>query len=120
MFKKTLIAATVLVAGFVAFQPVQQAEAKVSFNIGIGFPSPFYGHGYGGGYHAPAPSYGHGRRYRVSCGQVRRKLRNRGYYRIRSVDCSGSRYTFHAKRHGAWYKIRVKSRNGYIYRVRYL
>ncbi len=113
MYKKTLIAATALVASFVAFQPVEQAEAKVHFNIGIGIPGPFYGHGggYGHSYHAPAPYYGHGHRYRVSCGQIRRKLRNRGYYRIRSVDCSGSRYTFHAKRHGDWYKIRVKSRS---------
>lgn len=121
MFKQTIIAATAVFASFVAFQPVDKAEARVNLDIGIGIPGPYYG-GYGYGYR---PYYGHGyyrphRRYRLTCGQVRRKLRNRGYYRIRAIDCSGSRYTFHAKRHGDWFRIRVKSRSGYIYKVRYL
>ncbi len=124
MFKKTIIAATALVASFVAFQPVEQAEAKVSVQIGIG-GSGYYGGGYYGGGYYPAPHYGGGYYaprpvYRKTCGQIRRKLRNRGYYRIRSVDCSGSRYTFHAKRGGQWFRLRVKSRSGYIYKVRYL
>ena len=124
MFKKTIIAATALVASFVAFQPVEQAEAKVNLHIGIGVPG-FHGGGYGHGYYGGSPYYGGGhytprRSYRKTCGQIRRKLRNRGYYRIRSVDCSGSRYTFHAKRNGEWLRIRVKSRSGYIYKVRYL
>lgn len=121
MFKKSLIIATALVASVIAFQPVEQAEAKV--NIGIGIGGGHYGGGYGHGYYGN-PYYGGSyytprRSYRMSCGQVRRKLRNRGYYRIRAVDCSGSRYTFHAKRHGERVRIRVKSRSGYVYKVSY-
>ncbi len=120
MFKKTIIAATALVASFVAFQPVEQAEARVNIGIGIGLPG-YYGGGYGHGYYGHSDRYYRPvRRYRMSCGQVRRKIRNRGYRRIRAVDCSGSRYTFHAKRHGEWFKLRIKSRSGYIYSVRYL
>ena len=125
MFKKSLIIATALFASVVAFQPVEQAEAKVSIGIGIGIPG-VYGPGYYGGGYAPAPYYGHGgyyaprRSYRLSCGQVRRKLRNRGYYRIRAKDCSGSRYTFHAKRGGEWFRLRIKSNNGRIYKRTYL
>jgi len=125
MFKKSIIVATALFASFVAFQPIEQAEARVNVDIGIGIPGPgYYGGGYG--YHNPAPYYGRDRyyrprrSYRLTCGQVRRKIRNRGFYRIRAVDCSGSRYTFNAKRHGVWYRLRVKSRNGRIYKVSHL
>lgn len=119
MLKKTIIAAAAVFASFVAFQPVEQAEARVNVHIGLGAPG--Y---YGGGYYTPAPRYYAPRpvyrSHRWSCGQVRRKLRNRGYYRIRSVDCSGSRFTFHAKRRGVWFRIRAKSFHGRIYKVRYL
>jgi len=124
MLKKSVIVATALFASIVAFQPVEQAEAKVHIGIGIGVPG-FYGPGYGPGYygggyyghrHGYRPHYG----YRMSCGKARRKIRHRGFYRIRAVDCSGSRYTFKAKRHGSWYKIRLNSRSGRIIRIRHL
>ena len=124
MFKKSVIVATALVAGFVAFQPVEKAEAKVHIDVGIGIPGPgYYGGGYyGGGYygHGHRPSYRPHYRYRMSCGKARRKISHRGFYRIRAVDCSGSRYTFKAKRHGDWYKIRLNSRTGRIIRIRHL
>jgi len=127
MFKKTIFAVTALFAAFVAFQPVGQAEARVNVDIGLGFP------GYYGGYYAPAPVYVPApryyapryryrpvRRYRMTCGQVRRNLRNRGYYRIRAIDCRGARYTFQARRDGRWYRLRILSRNGRVYKARRL
>ncbi len=120
MFKKSLIVATAIFASVVAFQPVQQAEAKVTIGIGIGIPG-FYGPGYyGGGYYAPRPHYTPRRAYRLTCGQVRRKLRRSGYYRIRAINCSGRRYTFHAKLGGDWFRLRIKARSGYVYKRTYL
>ena len=118
MLKKTLFAAAALVAATTAFQPVQQAEAGVRIGVHLGTPY------YGGGYYAPRPHYYAPRPYyapRVSyCSKARRKIRNRGYYKIRAIDCSGSRYTFHAKRGGVWFRLRLKARSGYIYKVTYL
>ena len=124
MLKKTIIAATALVASFVAFQPVEQAEARV--NIGVHLGGGYYGSGYYAPrphYYAPRPHYYAPRPHyvpRVSyCSQARRNIRNRGYYKIRAVDCSGSRYTFFAKRGGQHFRLRVKARSGHIYKVTY-
>lgn len=119
MLRNTIIAASALVASFVAFQPIDKAEAGV--NIGVHLGSPGY---YGNGYYAPRPHYYAPRPHyyapRASyCSKARRKIRNRGYYNIRAVDCSGSRYTFFAKRGGQRFRLRVKARSGYIYKVTY-
>ena len=123
MLKKTVIAATALFAAVVAFQPVQQAEARVNIGIGIGVPG-YYGPGYyAPGYYAPGyygPVYGGPVYRRISCRHARRIIRRHGYYRIRARDCSGSRYTFIAKKRGIWYRIRMKSATGRIYKVTYL
>ncbi len=116
MLKKTLFAAAALIAATTAFQPVQKAEAGVNIGINLGLPG-VYAPGYYGPAYVPAPVYVP----RVSyCRMARRTIRNHGYYKIRAVDCSGSRYTFHAKRGGIWYRLRVKARSGYIYKVTYL
>lgn len=125
MLKKSLFATLALVAAFSAFQPVEKAEARVNVDIGIGVP--YYGNGryyepyyYAAPrrrYYAPRPAP---RRYgRLSCGEARRIVRNHGYRRVRAIDCSGNRYTFHAMRGGEWYRIRMRSRTGRIYKVQY-
>ena len=111
MFKKTVIAATALVAATVAFQPVQQAEAGVKIHIGVGIGAPGF---YGPGYYAPVY------RHRISCGRAVSIVRHSGFYRVRAVDCSGRRYTFHAKRKGIWRRIRMYSASGRIYKVTFL
>jgi len=122
MLKKSVIVATALFASVVALQPVEKAEAKVHVGIGIGIPGYYGGGYYGGGYYGHGHGYGYRPhyRYRMSCGKARRKIRHHGFYRIRALDCSGSRYTFKAKRHGDWYKIRLNSRTGRIIRIRHL
>ncbi len=119
MFKKTIIAAFALAASFVAFQPVEQAQARVNIDIGIGGPG-YYNPGYYQPYYRPVPVYRPRPRYVNRCNRARRIIRNRGYYRIRAIDCSGRRFTFHAKRGGVWYRLRVKARSGHIYKVTYL
>jgi hypothetical protein len=116
MFKKTIIAASALIAATVAFQPVEQAQAGVKIHIGVGIGAPGY---YGGGYYGPsyhAPVY----RHRISCGRAISIVRHSGFYRVRAVDCSGRRFTFHAKRNGVWRRIRMYSASGRIYKVTFL
>lgn len=120
MLKQTFIAAAAVAASFVTLQPIDKAEAKVHLHIGVPVFTPYY---------APAPRYYYAPRpyyrprhyhHRVSCYKARRIVRNHGYHHIRAIDCSGSRYTFHAKRHGVWYRLRMKSSSGRIYKVQYL
>ena len=121
MLKRTIVAATALVASFVVFQPIEQSDARVNVHIGVGGPG-YYNPGYYQPYphYRPAPVYVPRPRYVNRCSRARRSIRNRGYYRIRAVDCSGSRYTFHAKRSGIWYRLRVRASSGRIYKVTYL
>ncbi len=144
MFKKTIIAGFALLIAVFAFQPVNQAEAKVRVQIGIGGYggyNPYYD-GYGNRYrpHYRQRYYGPGyygdyrpRRYRyvpryrprratrrLNCRQARRVVRSYGYRNIRALDCRGKRYTFNAIKHGRWYQVRLNSRNGRLFGVRRL
>lgn len=51
---------------------------------------------------------------RLSCRNVREILRDHGYRRIRSYDCKGAVYGFHADRGSRRYKLRVRSKTGRI------
>jgi hypothetical protein len=57
---------------------------------------------------------------RVSCQQAGRMLRNRGWYRVRAVNCSGKRYRFTAWRKGDKYLISVSAWRGRILSVNQL
>lgn len=124
MLKKTLIAAAAVAASALALQPVEQAQAKVQLHIGVGVPvyTPYYYGPYN--HYRPAPRYYYKpkrHRYgRISCYRARSIIRAHGYHHIRAIDCSGRRYTFHAKRHGIWYRLRMRSSSGKIYKVQYL
>lgn len=126
MFKKSFIIASALLAAIFVFQPVEQADARVNVHIGVGAPF-FYGGPYYGGPYYYGPYYGR-RHYvrprrsyrRISCARGRRIVRARGYYRVRARDCTGKSYSFTAKKHGRWYRIHMRSRNGRIYRIRRL
>jgi len=118
MLKKSLIAAGAVAAAVVVFQPAD-ANADVSVSIGIGGgyhygPGPgYYGPGPGPGYYHPRP------RYRLSCRQVRRILRrHHGFRGLRATDCRGKNYRFIGFRDGGRWKIKVKSKNGRIKRIR--
>jgi hypothetical protein len=121
MIMKSLAGAAVVTAGLLAGQ-AEPAKADVDFHIGIGTPgyySPYYGYGpyygyspYYGGYDYYAP-----RKYRkLSCGQARAILRDRGYRKIRTRDCDGRTYSFIARRKGETFIVHVNSRSGAISR----
>ncbi|MGB8315417.1 MAG: hypothetical protein WCE69_13135 [Aestuariivirga sp.] len=124
MFKKILVAAGLVAALSLSSQA---AEAKVNITIGIGDRGgycyynydPFrcgpYGYYPRPGYFVPHPVY-RDRIYsdRISCGEARWDLRDRGFRQIAATDCRGRTYVFIAKKRGGTFRIRFNSYNGSI------
>ena len=69
---------------------------------GFWYPQPYW-HGYG---LAIGP--------RISCGEGRAILRDRGFNRVRIIECSGRTYTYFGRRHGDSFRVLLNSRNGRI------
>jgi len=127
MIKTTLIAAAI-VTTLAAFQPTAANAGSVNFYFG------FSGQGHSSGWSYNhngnrVGNHGHNNHYnnhsyhnqRYSCREVRRILRHQyGYRRIRALDCSGGRYTFHARRAGCAWRIKVSAHTGEVLRVRAL
>ena len=120
--KKTIIgllAATALFAGLASV-----AEAKVSIYFG-GIPyydyqvGPDYRYYDGRGWYRHQPGiqfqYG-GNRGRISCGEARRIVRDRGFRNVQARECEGRTYTFTARRDGRRILLYVNSRNGNVWR----
>lgn len=113
MITKSLIAAAAVAASLTALAPVQQAEAKVKFDVdaniylGGGF-YPGYGGGYGGGhgggyYPVIDPYYGGG----ISCNKGKKIVKWAGFYNVNPFDCSAPVYQYKAWKFGNPYKVRV-------------
>jgi hypothetical protein len=72
---------------------------------------------YLGGYWYPQPYWlGYGLRVnsRISCGEGRSILRDRGFYRVRPIECQGRTYTYFGFRHGDTFKVLLNARTGRI------
>ena len=52
--------------------------------------------------------------HRISCGEGRRILRDRGYYRVRTIECNGGAYTYLGNRRGNTFRVSLSSRSGQI------
>ena len=113
--KKTIIgllAAVAITGGMATF-----AEAKVNFKIYLG--ERYYDHRVG-----PDYQYYEGRgwyrhnnqRFRISCGQAQRIVRNKGFRNVSTRECQGSTYTFSAKRNGNRFLVYVNARTGAVWR----
>lgn len=83
--------------------------ADVDVNIGVGVPGPRI-------FVDPDDDYEYRRRDRLSCGEARGLIRERGYYRIVTLRCRGRIYTFEASRRGNRYVLKVNSRTGALWR----
>ncbi|MEP7174119.1 MAG: hypothetical protein ABI705_11575, partial [Aestuariivirga sp.] len=95
MITKSLIAAAAVAASLTALAPVQQAQAKVHFDVDVNVGG-FYP-GYGGGYYPVVePYYGGGN----SCWQVKQKLKMMNFKHVHPFDCSAPTYRFSAKKFG--------------------
>ena len=51
---------------------------------------------------------------RVSCGEGRAIVRDRGFRRVRTVECRGTTFTYKGRRHGDDFRILVNARTGRI------
>ena len=59
------------------------------------------------------------RRRRISCGEARSLVRNRGYYRVRMIDCGRRVHRFSGFRRGRLWLVTVNARTGNISRRPY-
>ena len=70
-----------------------------------------------GGYWYPEQywqGYGMSIGRRISCREGSMILRDRGFYRVRPIECDGRTYTYFGRRHGDSVTILLNSRNGRI------
>src|SRR5688572_10669945 len=70
-----------------------------------------------GGYWYPEPYWlGYGLRVnlRISCGEGRLILRDRGFNRVRPIECRGRTYTYFGRRQGDTFRVILNARNGRI------
>lgn len=121
--KKILLASAFLTS--LALGLPSAAEAHSNFKLYFGQShhgyngGPGYGYGYGNGYGNGYGRYHRGynnNRNRISCGEARREVRNRGYHDVRTIECNGSTYTFRGWRNGRSFQLLVNSRSGAVWR----
>jgi hypothetical protein len=113
--KKLLMA--LVVAAPVAFGlgGANGAEAGTKVNIYLGVPHYSYQGGPGYVYRKGHGWYRPGRYVnRLSCGEARRIVRNRGYYNIIVRNCSGGTYVFRAVRNNRLAVVYVNARTGAV------
>jgi hypothetical protein len=102
------VAFTLALAG----SPASMAGSP-NVDIQIGVP------GVGGGVYGEEDYDSTYRRRRISCGEARMLVRDRGYIRVRMIDCGGRRHTFSGFRRGRLWLVTVNAFNGSISRRPY-
>ncbi len=115
----TLLAAGILAA---AFTSVQSAEAGSRFSPDDGIPGgydayyePSLPHSFDRGGYRDQPAVYSPRR--SSCNRALTSVHEDGYQAIRTIECRGRNFTFHARRDGRWWKVKVRAKNGRIRRA---
>jgi hypothetical protein len=88
------------------------ADSDVNVRFGVGIGTPYYGYS---AYRYDDNFYPYQRR-RLSCFQARELVRDRGFRRVRVIECNGRVYTFRAIRRGHVVQVQVNSRTGAIWR----
>jgi hypothetical protein len=113
MIGKSLIAAAAVATTMAVAAPVQQAQAKVIINLGVGAYGPGYypGYGYGGYYPVYHPHYG------ISCNKGRKIVSWSGFHKVQPIDCSAPVYQYKAWKNGAPWRVQV-SAGGHIINVK--
>jgi hypothetical protein len=72
---------------------------------------------YFGGFWYPEPywsGYGFHQPYRIGCAEGRSIVRDRGFYRVRTLECQGRTFTYIGRRHGDTFRVVLNSRTGRI------
>lgn len=114
---KSIILASAFAAALAIGLPAA-AEAKTSVKLYFGVPhydyrvGPDYRYRDGWGWYQPSGIY----RGRLSCGEAKWRVRNRGFRNVSTIECRGRTYTFEATRRGRDVTVYVDSRTGDVWR----
>lgn len=114
---KSIILASAFAAALAMGLPVA-AEAKTNVQIYLGMPhygyqvGPDYRFRSGYGWYRPSYSY----RGRLSCGEAKWRVRDRGFRNVSTIECRGATYTFKARRGANRVTVYVNSRTGAVWR----
>jgi hypothetical protein len=115
--KRLLIALALAVPMALGFGASNGAEAKTSVHVYLGVPyysyrvGPDYMFRPGQGWYRPGRDH-----RRLSCGQARELVRDRGYRNIVARSCSGRTYAFRAIRNNRVFVVYVNARTGAVWR----
>lgn len=114
---KNIILASAFAAALAIGLPV---AAEAHSNVKIFFGLQHYGYQVGPDYRY-RNGYGWYRpvginRGRLSCGEARRVVRNKGFRNVDTIECNGRTYTFEATRRGRDLTVYVNSRTGAVWR----
>ena len=114
---KNLFLATAFAASLAAFGLPSEAEAKVVIYLGMPHydyrVGPEYRFRDGYGWYMPGGFYGYGK---LSCGEAKWRVRERGFRNVRTIECDGRTYTFKARRGDHRVIVYVNSRTGAVWR----
>jgi hypothetical protein len=110
LLRKALCAAVLAAPLALAGTPASADDVAVRFGIGFGEP------GYGYSYYRDDRFYPFHRR-QMSCWRARQLVRDRGFNRVRTIECSGRIYTFRGIRRGHPFVIKVNARTGAVWRA---
>ena len=114
--KKIILASAFAAALAMGLPMAAQADTKVKVYLGV----PHYGYQVGPDY-LYRDGYGWYRpigvhRGRISCGEARRLVRNKGFRNVETIECNGRTYTFEATRRGRDVTVFVNSRTRAVWR----
>jgi hypothetical protein len=73
---------------------------------GFWYPEPYW--------LTPGFAVSYGLPIRLGCGEGREIVRDRGFRRVRTVECRGRTYTYLGRRHGDTFRVLVSARSGRI------
>lgn len=119
MMKRMLLAlaatATIATMGFTA------APAQAAFYVYGGVPyygypaAPTWRYYYGRGWYDPY-KYSYVQPYKMNCAQARQAVRDYGFNKITTLDCSGKVYNFTAWKNGRQKYVSVNSWTGEVWK----
>ena len=113
---KGFLFATALAASTVFALPTD-ADAKVVIYFGMPHydyqVGPDYRYRDGYGWYRPMGFYD---RRRLSCGEAKWRVRERGFHNVSTIECDGRTYTFKARRGDNRVTVFVDSRSGRVWR----
>jgi hypothetical protein len=111
MLAKNAVYAAALAVPLALVASPASADHDVDVHFGIGIGTPHYGYGV-----YPDTYYPYHRR-KLSCWQARQLVRDRGFRRVRTLECNGRVYTFRALRRGRPVTVSVNARTGAMWRI---